>query len=107
MRQAIQHTQFNRRQVVSAEAIAAVLMDRTYDWQRPYEAAILETDRVRLPKLIAEAQAAIDTRMKALNSASGPEQANSVFEERQAIEDALAGIRILIREVSGPNRQLT
>jgi hypothetical protein len=45
--------------------------------------------------------------MKALNSASGLEQANSVFEERQAIEDALAGIRILIREVSGPNRQLT
>jgi hypothetical protein len=107
MRQAIQHTQFNGRQVVSAEAKATVLIDRTYGWQRPYEAAILETDRVRLPKLIAEAQAAIDARMKALNSPSGREQANGVFEERQAIEDALAGIRILIREVSEPNRQLT
>ncbi len=96
-----------RRQAVSAEANATVLIDRTYDWQRPYEAAILETDRSRLPKLVAEAQAAIDTRMKALNSASGHEQTNGVFEERQAIEDALAGIRILIREISEPNRQLT
>jgi hypothetical protein len=83
-------------------------MNRTYDWQRPYEAAILETDRSRLPKLIADAQAAIDARMAVLRSpsdAAAPRKGNGTadgldHEERQAIADALAGIRILIKEIS-------
>lgn len=78
-------------------------MQRTYDWQRPYEAAILETDRSRLPKLIADAQAAINARLAALHSnANGDANGagDSLDEEKQAIADALAGIRILIREIS-------
>lgn len=74
-------------------------MNRTYDWQQPYEAAILETDRSRLPKLIAEAQAAIDARLEALRSHSDV-RADGLDEEKQAIADAQAGIRILIREIS-------
>jgi hypothetical protein len=82
-----------------------LLTNRTYDWQRPYEAAILETDRSRLPKLIAEAQSAIDARLKALGSGSnGNGKANgaaeTLDEEQQAIADAQAGIRILINEIS-------
>jgi hypothetical protein len=103
-------------------------MNRTYEWQLPYEAAILETDRSRLPKLIAEAQAAIDARIANLrpfsdSHAGGKDghagakdghagakdghagnkmdgEAQYVFEEKEAIADALAGIRILIREIS-------
>lgn len=82
-------------------------MNSTYDWQRPYEAAILETDRSRLPKLIAEAQAAIDARVEALRARSNGHsdgKANGGFdgfgEEQQAIADARAGIQILIREIS-------
>lgn len=80
-------------------------MNTMYSWQHPYEAAILETDRSLLPKLIAEAQAAIDARMAVLRSLSdgktnGKRDVNSAFEEKQAIADAQAGIRILIREVS-------
>jgi hypothetical protein len=81
----------------------ALLMNRTYDWQQPYEAAILETDRSRLPKLIAEAQAAIDARMAAMRSLSDGKMnggADGLFEEKQAIADAQSGIRILIREIS-------
>jgi hypothetical protein len=80
-----------------------LLRNGTYDWQQPYEAAILETDRSRLPKLIAEAQAAINARMAALRFAtSGATNgvADPSAEEKQAIDDALAGIRILIREIS-------
>jgi len=59
-------------------------MPSTYEWQRPFETAILETDRSRLPKLIASAQAAIDARIQklSLDHRGSPD-------ERQAIEDAL------------------
>jgi hypothetical protein len=70
-------------------------MPATYEWLRPYETAILETDRSRLPKLIASAQAAIDARIQKLrlDHQGSPD-------EKQAIEDALAGLHILIREVN-------
>ncbi|MGA9355860.1 MAG: hypothetical protein WBV46_19395 [Terriglobales bacterium] len=78
-------------------------MNGTYEWQRPYEAAILETDRSRLPRLIAEAQAAIDARIEALysksNGKTGPEDYRAA-EEKQAIADALSGIRILKKEIA-------
>jgi hypothetical protein len=84
-----------------------VLMNRTYDWQQPYEAAVLETDRSRMPKLIAEAQAALDARMAAIHSLSNGKAAGKIdgaadglSEEKQAMADALAGIRILIKEIS-------
>ena len=64
-----------------------------YGWQRFYEAAVLETDRKRLPVLIQAAHAAIDARMEQLECAHGS------GEERQAIEDALAGLHVLRQEV--------
>jgi hypothetical protein len=77
-----------------------------YDWQQHYEAAILETDRSLLPKRIAEAQAAIDQRVTELRSQqlsnnNGFDGAVArLNDEEQAIADALAGIRILIKEIS-------
>ena len=70
---------------------------RRYSWQRHYEVAILETDRTQLPKLITAAQAAIDARItetQAMNDGSP--------EERQAITDAINGLRILISELGQP-----
>lgn len=76
-----------------------VLLNGTYNWQRYYEAAILETDRSQLSKLIASAQSAIDERVGELRSHQNG-AANGTEEEKQAIADALAGLRILTREIS-------
>lgn len=74
-------------------------MNGIYDWQRYYEAAILETDRAQLPKLIAVAQAAINERAEELRSHQNGD-ANGTSAEKQAIADAQAGLRILSKEVS-------
>jgi hypothetical protein len=65
-----------------------------YKWQRHYEAAILETDRSRLPSLIKAAHAAIDARLEdfRLNHGGTPD-------EQQAIADALNGLRVLQKEI--------
>jgi len=78
--------------------------DNAYEWQRLYEAAILETDRSRLPELIAAAQAAIDERSEKLQlvregKASGSTAGDGIADEKQAIEDALGGLRILSKEI--------
>jgi hypothetical protein len=62
-----------------------------YAWQRPYEAAILETDRTKLPTLIEAAQAAINARRAEMDGTGSPA-------EMQAIEDACSGLRILMAE---------
>jgi hypothetical protein len=67
----------------------------TYGWQRFYEAAILETDRSALARLIQTAQAAIDVRMEQLQS-----DHHGSPEERQAIADALVGLNVLRKEVT-------
>jgi hypothetical protein len=67
----------------------------TFGWQRFYEAAILETTRARLPERIQTAQAAIDARIEQLRV----DHHNS-DEERQAIADALTGLRILRGELT-------
>jgi hypothetical protein len=67
----------------------------TFGWQRFYEAAILETNRERLPQLIQAAQAAIDARIDQLRM-----NHHDSAEERQAIADALAGLRLLKEEVN-------
>jgi hypothetical protein len=64
-----------------------------YSWQRPYEVALLETDCTQLPSLITAAQAAINARIADIQSWSDATPA-----ERQAIEDARSGLRILIAE---------
>jgi len=67
----------------------------TYGWQRFYEAAILETNHRQLPHFVNSAQAAIDARMQQINS-----NIQNSEGERRAIEDALAGLRILRDEVA-------
>jgi hypothetical protein len=62
-----------------------------YAWQRHYEAAIIETDRTKLPTLIEAAQAAINARRAEMDGTGSPA-------ELQAIEDARSGLRILIAE---------
>ncbi|MGA9556063.1 MAG: hypothetical protein WBR11_04360 [Terriglobales bacterium] len=64
-----------------------------YTWQRPYEAAILETDRRKLPTLIEAAQAAIDARLAEIQSTKKGTPA-----EVQAIHDAHYGLLILVAE---------
>jgi hypothetical protein len=66
---------------------------RWYSWQRPYELAILEIDRAKLPTLITAAQAAIDARIAEIQSMN-----NATADEWHAIEDARSGLRILIAE---------
>lgn len=68
-------------------------MSSLYRWQRFYEDAVLETDPGRLPILIRAACAAIDARMEQL----GQDHKTSA-EEVQALEDALASLRVLKRE---------
>jgi hypothetical protein len=72
-----------------------VTMTRTYGWQRFYEAAILETNRSSLPRLIQTAQAAIDARIQQLQS-----DHQDSAEERQAIADALVGLGVLRKEMN-------
>jgi hypothetical protein len=63
------------------------------EWQRQYEAAVLELDRLKCPKLIAAAEAVIFTRLQVLAGSAGRE------DERQAIDDALNCLRILKGEI--------
>lgn len=70
-------------------------MSRVYGWQRFYEAAILETNRSRLPVLIQAAQAAIDARVEQLQSNS-----HDSADEKQAIADAQAGLNVLRKEIN-------
>jgi hypothetical protein len=66
---------------------------RCYSWQRPYELAILEIDRAKLPTLITAARAAIDARVAEIKSMN-----DGTPDEWQAIQDALSGLQILINE---------
>ena len=69
-------------------------------WKEPYKAALLETDRGKLQKLLPAAKAAIDARIQQLQSDHG-----GTPEERLAISDALASLNVIRRELesgSGP-----
>lgn len=68
-------------------------MNDRYDWEKLYQAAILETDDSRLKAKIECAQAAIDARLKQLSS-----NGNSSDDERTAIDDARIGLTVLRRE---------
>jgi hypothetical protein len=83
----------SRRLVGDGELL--LTMTQSYGWQRSYEAAILETEHSRLPKLIQAAQAAIDARLAELQT-----DHEGRPEERLALEDALAGLSVLRRERS-------
>jgi len=66
-----------------------------YEWQRHYEAAILETDRTRLPQLINAAQAAIDARIEDIRL-----NHSGTADEEQALANALDGLRVLQKEIT-------
>lgn len=63
-----------------------------YDWQAPYEAAVLETDRSQLALRISQATAAISRHERELQLRTP--------EERVAIEDALRCFETLRKEVA-------
>jgi hypothetical protein len=68
-----------------------------YEWQRPYVAAVLETDRTKLPQRIAEAHASIRARVGELS-----QDHFGTPEERMAIETALNGLQLLKQEIPNP-----
>jgi Skp family chaperone for outer membrane proteins len=68
-------------------------MSQAYDWQRHYEAAILETECSRLRERIQVAQTAIEARRRELQS-----DHNEAAEEQHALEDALLGLAVLREE---------
>ena len=78
--------------------MADIDLSSTYsypEWQRDYQAALLEPDSEKLVNLVAAAEAAIFKRLQAI----GQSQDHRV--ERQAIEDALANLRVLRRDSLG------
>ena len=64
-------------------------------WQNEYAAAVLELDRKNLPERLAAAETAIYIRLQQLSQISPHDG------ERQAIEDALAALRVLKRDELG------
>jgi hypothetical protein len=68
-------------------------------WQEPYQQAILEHDPAKLRQKIHDAEAAIYGRLQQLTD--GDARAHGAEEERLAINDAIAGLRVLQREMLG------
>jgi hypothetical protein len=69
------------------------------EWQKLCQEALVELDHDRLRERIAAAEAAIVHRMNAMQGAPVSRA------ERQAIDDALAILRMLKRECLGASRQ--
>jgi hypothetical protein len=62
-------------------------------WQACYQAALLELDPEKLPQRVEAAETTIFARLQDLAFSSNSDA------ERQAIEDALASLRVLKREI--------
>jgi hypothetical protein len=69
-------------------------MIEKYQWRPHYEAALLETDPGRLPRLIRRAEIVIDARLEELRLSGA-----NAREEKDAIAEALAGLNVLRKEV--------
>ena len=67
------------------------------DWHRAYHAAVLETDRFKVLKLVQVAEDAISQRLERIAEGSGHEV------ERRAILDALGTLGFLKIEARKPN----
>jgi hypothetical protein len=65
------------------------------EWQAEYQAALLELDPKRLFERVTAAETAIFNRLQAMSHNSDRQA------ERQAIEDALAALRVLKRHNLG------
>jgi hypothetical protein len=73
----------------------SVTTEHPNEWQKWYQAALLELDPMKLPERIEQAYRAIHMHM----DVAGP---NCSAAERQAFADALANLRVLRREVRLP-----
>ena len=62
------------------------------EWQKAFREALLEVNPQNIPARIFAAEMAILVRMTALQTSSDGHR------EREAIEDALSGLRVLQRE---------
>ena len=67
-----------------------------YEWEGPFNAALMEKDRSKLPERIDVAQTAINRRLEEMKLNEG----DGSPEERQAIRNAQLGINLLKEEVS-------
>jgi hypothetical protein len=65
------------------------------EWQKEFQAAILELNREKLADRVVTAERAISKRLQALSRSSDSGS------ERQAIEDALSSLRLLKRNELG------
>jgi hypothetical protein len=63
-------------------------------WKKPYNAALRETDRGKLLRLLPAAKTAIDARLRELQMDHGGTPA-----ERRAISDALASLNVVRQEL--------
>jgi hypothetical protein len=64
------------------------------DWEKLYQAAILETDWSKIEERIQAVDSAISARLQEFSTNHG-----GTLEEKHRIEDALSGLRALRREV--------
>jgi hypothetical protein len=62
------------------------------EWQQEYQAALLELDPAKLPQRVEAAETAIFKRLQTMSHGSDSKA------ERQAIEDALANLRVIKQE---------
>jgi len=80
------------------EAIMAEPLQRPeWDWVAKYKEAVLEVDDARLIERIDEAEAAISSRVQAMDGTAKPD-------ERRALEDAVNALRVLRKERLGIQR---
>lgn len=76
-------------------------MSTTSKWHEAYKAAVLETDWTKIEERILAAESAIREREHEFSLNHG-----GTAEERQAIADAISGMRALRKEVADfQNRQ--
>jgi len=67
----------------------------TYTWHESYLSAVLETDWTKMHERIQAAESAIDERQRVLSLDHG-----GTAQERQAIADAINGLKALRTEAS-------
>jgi len=74
-------------------------MRPSYDWERLYSGAILETDRSKLKTRIEAAQAAIESRLREMDADHG-----GAPDERSEIQTALASLGAMRKQVVMPQK---
>jgi hypothetical protein len=70
------------------------------DWEKLYQAAILETDWLKIEERVKAADSAISARLHEFSSDHG-----GTPEENQRLRDALSGLSVLRREVADHKRK--